>query len=101
VEYVAAPVFDLIITTGDVGIVTRVDGEWIHAIWPGSGQHSVPVMHVRPAYTIETAETSAGVYLVSGRDSTGRSIQFRGDDPDVLVARVIEWLDEQNRVARA
>ena len=48
VEYIAEPVFDLIIQTGDVGVVTReVDG-WVYAVWPRSGEHSVPVAHVRP-----------------------------------------------------
>lgn len=49
VEYIAAPVFDLIIQPGDVGEVTRVDDGWVYAIWPRSGEHSVPLEHVRPA----------------------------------------------------
>ena len=49
VEYIAAPVFDLIIQTGEIGTVTReVDG-WVYAVWPRSGEHSVPVENVRPA----------------------------------------------------
>jgi hypothetical protein len=48
VEYIAAPVFDLIITTGEIGVVTRVDDGWVFARWPRSGEHSVPVGHVRP-----------------------------------------------------
>ena len=98
VEYVAAPVFDLIITTGEVGVVTDDDGAWVSAVWPRSGQHSVPVAHVRPAYTVDTTETSAGGWMVSGRDPSGRTVELRGDDPDVLAARVIEWLDQQNGV---
>ena len=49
VEYVAAPVFDLIIRTGDVGVVTKVENGWVQATWPRSGEHSVPVDHVRGA----------------------------------------------------
>ena len=48
VEYVGRPVFDLIIRTGDVGTVTRVQDGWVHALWPRSGEHSVPVEKVRP-----------------------------------------------------
>ena len=48
VEYIAAPVFDLIITTGEVGVVTRVEDGWVHAEWPRSGEHSVPLDNVRP-----------------------------------------------------
>lgn len=48
VEYIAAPVFDLIITTGEVGVVTRVEDGWVFARWPRSGVHSVPLEHVRP-----------------------------------------------------
>lgn len=49
VEYIAAPVFDLIIRTGDVGVVTKVENGWVHAEWPRSGEHSVPVDHVKRA----------------------------------------------------
>lgn len=49
VEYIAEPVFDLIIETGDVGIVTRVEDGWIYATWPRSGEHSVPLRNVRKA----------------------------------------------------
>ncbi len=31
VEYIAAPVFDLIIETGEVGVVTKVENGWVHA----------------------------------------------------------------------
>jgi hypothetical protein len=49
VEYIAEPVFDLIIGPGEVGTVTReVDG-WVFAVWPRSGEHSVPIENVRPA----------------------------------------------------
>lgn len=51
VEYIAEPVFDLIIQTGDIGRVTRVENGWVHAVWPRSGEHSVPVVNVRPAQT--------------------------------------------------
>ncbi len=49
VEYIAAPVFDLIIMTGEVGIVTKEEDGWVFAKWPRSGVHSVPVAHVRAA----------------------------------------------------
>jgi hypothetical protein len=49
VRYVAEPVFELIITTGEVGIVTKVEGDWIFAKWPRSGEHSVTLKHVCPA----------------------------------------------------
>lgn len=29
VEYIAAPVFDLIIETGEVGVVTAVEDDWV------------------------------------------------------------------------
>ena len=47
VEYIAAPVFDGIITTGDIGTVTRVEDGWVFAVWPRNGIHSVPLDHVR------------------------------------------------------
>ena len=46
VRYIAAPVYDLIIETGEIGVVERVDGEWVFAWWPRSGLHSVPVTNV-------------------------------------------------------
>jgi hypothetical protein len=49
VRYIARPVFDLIIETGEVGIVERVDDGWVHAWWPRSGLHSVPEPNVEPA----------------------------------------------------
>ncbi len=49
VEYIAEPVFDLIIQTGDLGVVTRVEDGWVFAEWPRSGEHSVPLTNVRPA----------------------------------------------------
>jgi hypothetical protein len=36
VEYIAEPVFDLIIQTG----VTRVQDGWVYPEWPRSGEHS-------------------------------------------------------------
>jgi len=47
VEYIAEPVFDLIIVPGDIGEVTRVVNGWVYAIWPRSGEHSVPLENVR------------------------------------------------------
>jgi hypothetical protein len=49
VRYLAAPVFDMIIDTGEIGIVERVDGGWVFAWWPRSGLHSVPEANVEPA----------------------------------------------------
>ena len=49
VRYTAAPVFDLVIETGDIGIVDRVDGDWVYAWWPKGGLHSVPSCNVEPA----------------------------------------------------
>jgi len=49
VVYIAAPVFDAIIETGNVGTVIRVIDGWVYALWPQSGEHSVPVENVRPA----------------------------------------------------
>jgi hypothetical protein len=46
VRYTAAPVSDLIIQTGDVGVVERVEGHWVYAFWPTSGLHSVPTASV-------------------------------------------------------
>ncbi|SDE07656.1 hypothetical protein [Auraticoccus monumenti] len=47
VEYVAAPVFDGLVRTGDVGVVTSEQDGWVHAEWPRGGVHSVPSGHVR------------------------------------------------------
>jgi hypothetical protein len=48
VRYIGAPVFDLIIDTGEIGVVERVDAGWIYALWPRSGVHSVPLTNVEP-----------------------------------------------------
>ncbi len=42
VMYVASPVSDLIIKTGETGIVKRTDGDWVYVDWPRCGVHSVP-----------------------------------------------------------
>ena len=47
VEYIAAPVFDRIIDTGEIGRVTKVEAGWVFAAWPRSGIHSVPIANVR------------------------------------------------------
>jgi len=52
VEYVAQPVFDLIIRTGDLGLVTRVEDDWVFAEWPTSGEHSVPLANTRAVPTL-------------------------------------------------
>jgi hypothetical protein len=49
IEYIAQPVFDCIITTGEIGIVVRIEDDWVFAEWPRSGVHSVPVSNTRPA----------------------------------------------------
>jgi len=49
VRYIAAPVFDLIIETGEISIVERVEDDWVIAWWPRSGLHSVPVDNVEAA----------------------------------------------------
>lgn len=48
VRYIAAPVFDGIVETGDVGTVTRVADGWVHALWPSGEEGSVPISNVRP-----------------------------------------------------
>ncbi len=47
VEYTAPPVYDRLVQTGDIGIVTRVVAGWVCARWPLGG-YSVPLAHVRP-----------------------------------------------------
>ena len=49
VRYTAAPVFDLIIETGEIGTVDRVEGNWVFVWWPRSGLHSVPLTNVEPS----------------------------------------------------
>jgi hypothetical protein len=49
VRYIAQPVFDGIIETGEVGTVERVEDGWVFAWWPRSGLHSVPLKNVVPA----------------------------------------------------
>ena len=46
VQYIAQPVFDGIIDTGEVGRVERVEDSWVFAWWPRSGLHSVPLANV-------------------------------------------------------
>ena len=46
VRYIAGPVFDDIIDTGEIGVVERVEQGWVLAWWPRSGLHSVPVTNV-------------------------------------------------------
>lgn len=42
--------------------------------------------------TIEVIETSAGVYIVTGRDEAGRSVSRHGEDLDALRADCLAWL---------
>ena len=46
-------------------------------------------------YTLDVVETSAGVYLVTGRDAAGRSVVRHGEDPEVLKAECLTWLQAQ------
>ncbi|WP_229051502.1 hypothetical protein [Aeromicrobium sp. Leaf350] len=46
VRYTAAPVFDGVIDTGDIGVVTRVVDGWVHAVWPSGVKGSVPTSNV-------------------------------------------------------
>jgi len=70
VEYIAAPVFDRIIDTGEVGRVTKVEAGWVFAAWPRSGIHSVPVGNVRllaPEVTRTVTEAgNAGIWRFLG-----------------------------------
>lgn len=36
-------------------------------------------------------EVSAGVYTVTGRDTSGRSVELTGTDPDALVHQVKDF----------
>jgi len=61
VQYIAAPVFDRIIDTGEIGRVTKVEAGWVFAAWPRSGIHSVPIASVRllpPEVTRAVAEAA-------------------------------------------
>src|SRR5947209_7817700 len=37
IEYIAEPVFDAIIDTGEVGAVVSIEDGWVFAAWPRSG----------------------------------------------------------------
>ena len=41
-----------------------------------------------PGWAFEVEETSAGVYLATGRDALGRQVQTKGTDPDAVLAEV-------------
>ena len=41
VEYMGKTIFDLIIETGDIGIVTRVADGWVFAYWSRAGEAGV------------------------------------------------------------
>jgi len=105
VEYVAAPVFDLIIETGEIGWVTKVEGGWVHAAWPRSGVHSVPLANVRllpPEVTRAVArEPNARMWDLIGEELPpipGRRqrdpYMYQGSHPDV-VARVWDELGKE------
>ena len=85
VEYIGEPVFDGIIWTGDFGRVTRVEGGWVHARWPG-GSHSVPVESVRPApprgeHRVVTDAANARIWGLFGDDTRFRRKDGGETDP--------------------
>lgn len=95
VEYIAEPVFDLIIETGEIGWVTKVEDGWVHAAWPRSGVHSVPVAHVRllpPEVTrIVPEEPNKRVWELLGeelppieRRRQRDPYMYQGSHPDVV-----------------
>jgi hypothetical protein len=96
VEYIAEPVFDLIIDTGEIGWVTRVEGDWVVAAWPRSGVHSVPVANVRllpPEVTrVVAQQPNERVWGLLGEELppiAGRRqrdpYMYQGSHPDVVV----------------
>jgi hypothetical protein len=104
VEYIDAPVFDGIITTGDIGWVTKVEGSWVFAMWPRSGIHSVPASSVRllpPKVTRTVGEAAnARMWSLLGKElpplsNGGRRDPYmaQGCHPDVVV-RVWDELGE-------
>lgn len=108
VEYIGAPVFDGIITTGDIGWVTKVEGGWVFASWPRSGIHSVPARNVRlrlPEVTRTVGEAAnARMWALLGEElpplRTGRPrdpYMSQGCHPDI-VERV--WDDLGQKLPR-
>lgn len=82
VEYIAAPVFDLIIEPGDVGIVTRESDGWVFAEWPRSGEHSVPIAHVRPAHNQQSLDRARLVELLDADNVDPDSYNLCGERAD-------------------
>ena len=72
VEYIAEPVFDGLIDTGEIGSVVKVERGWVLARWPRSGIHSVPLGNVRPA--------SPSVARIVEREGNERIWDFVGED---------------------
>jgi hypothetical protein len=98
-------VFDLIIDTGEIGWVTKVEGDWVYAAWPRSGVHSVPVSNVRllgPEVTRTVAQLpNARMWALLGGElpslESGRPRDpywLQGSHPDI-VARVWDELGKE------
>jgi hypothetical protein len=96
IEYTGARVFDGIISAGDVGWVTKVEGGWVLALWGRSGVHSVPASNVRllpPKVTRTVGEAAnARMWALLGEElpplSTGRPRDpylSQGCHPDIVV----------------
>ena len=48
VRYIGQTVLDVIIETGDVGIVTEVANGWVYAYWPRAGVVGIPTLLLQP-----------------------------------------------------
>lgn len=43
-------------------------------------------------WSFNVEETSAGVYLITGTDSSGHTVRLRGTDPEPLLTEARRWL---------